>query len=334
MEGWTVPQLQTYFDQQGWFPTEQVVGLVELTGGVSSLIYRVQLTHTDVILKQPLPTLKTTERWDADPGRASNEVRGLQAAQSSLPAGSSPSLYHFDDTRNVVIMSALPADAPTWKTQLMLGTVDPNRATEAGTLLGKLHQASWDSPRWKSYLDEGFRHFTELRLAPYFEFLRDSAPRYSHLVDEVVERLADSRKCIVHGDFSPKNLICLPNGLALLDWEVVHYGNPSFDLGFLTTHLTLKFFYHRVRQGPAEAMADQIRRFWTAYGQQLGPVAPSFADTSPILSALLVARINGKSPVEYLDRSDGERVFTFADRLIAHCPDSVFAYVDLLKESC
>lgn len=49
-------------------------------------------------------------------------------------------------------------------------------------------------------------------------------------------RPATSRKTVVHGDFRNGNLIIGPDGVrAVLDWELVHVGDPIEDLGWLCT---------------------------------------------------------------------------------------------------
>ena len=63
------------------------------------------------------------------------------------------------------------------------------------------------------------------------------------------ERLVTCRSVLVHGDFSPKNLLVSGDRLVIIDCEVAWYGDPAFDLAFLLNHLCLKALYHAPAHG-------------------------------------------------------------------------------------
>ncbi len=82
----------------------------------------------------------------------------------------------------------------------------------------------------------------------------------------------------------------------LLDYEVAHWGNPSFDLGFGLTHFLAKAL-HLPQHGAAFSAA--ARGFWRCYQARVRLPAASRAGAGHHLAAVLLARMDGKSPLEY-----------------------------------
>jgi 5-methylthioribose kinase len=320
-----------YFSDRGWFPGQTVIGVEDVVGGVSNTVLRVTLSDRDVILKQPLPRLRVAEEWLSDIARASNEAAGLRLARCLLPETSSPLLLYEDATDHVLVMEAAPRGIPTWKQRLLGGHVSSRLAAAAGNMLGALHRGSWHNAAFAQQFQEGFRFFVELRLAPYFEFLLARLPQYRQPLEMVMGRLRSERVCLVHGDFSPKNLlVTAPSALMLIDWEVIHFGNPVFDAGFLLTHLTLKTIH--ANRAPLDQLAFLTKDFWVHYAGAMKPLSPEFTDVLPVLGCLLLARVDGKSPAEYL--SADEQAFTrkWAHLLLTTPPGTSQEYVDTLKE--
>jgi 5-methylthioribose kinase len=75
---------------------------------------------------------------------------------------------------------------------------------------------------------------------------------------------------LVHGDFSPKNIIIYQRRLKLLDHEVVHFGDPAFDVGFALTHLLSKAHHQYKERG---LLTDAVVLFWTVYSKEILPLA-------------------------------------------------------------
>jgi 5-methylthioribose kinase len=198
-------------------------------------------------------------------------------------------------------MSAAPPHV-VWKAELLAGRGDPRIAAACGRLLGILHAGTWrDAAIAQSCGDRQF--FAALRLDPYYRRVADVHPELSREIERLIASHDDNRLCLVHGDYSPKNLLVHEAGLTLVDFEVGHYGDPAFDLGFLLTHLVLK----------AVHLADEFERylaltatFWQAYRRELTTAAP-LAERAQLESRAVrnfagcaLARVDGKSPVEYL----------------------------------
>ncbi|HRK74249.1 MAG TPA: phosphotransferase, partial [Rhodothermales bacterium] len=63
--------------------------------------------------------------------------------------------------------------------------------------------------------------------------------------------------CLIMGDLWPASLLVLLNGLAVIDWELSHYGQPSQDIGHFAAHIWM--LYHR-NQNPHFRMS--VQQFW------------------------------------------------------------------------
>jgi aminoglycoside phosphotransferase (APT) family kinase protein len=123
---------------------------------------------------------------------------------------------------------------------------------------------------------------------------------------------------LVHGDFSPKNLLIGPAGPVILDAECAWFGDPAFDLAFVLNHLLLKGAW---RPQWRERYADAFAALAAAYFAHVEWEARVSCDarTAALLPALMLARIDGKSPVEYLaDGAQRDDVRAFARGLLTN----------------
>ncbi len=214
-----------------------------------------------------------------------------------------------------------PAEYPVWKALLQAGAILPRTAADVGDVLGRIHAATAD----RADVAARFRTdaiFHAIRLEPYLvatgRVHSDLAPRFATLV----ETTATTKRVLVHGDFSPKNLLIGNAGPVILDAECAWYGDPAFDLAFVLNHLLLKGAFRpqwRARYVAAyAALADAYlgHVVWEAR-------ANCEARTAALLPGLMLARIDGKSPVEYLTEAtqrDAVRAFARA-LLIDPVPD-------------
>ena len=269
-----------------------------LAGGVSSDIWRVDLPGSSLCVKRALPRLKVAADWQAPVSRNAYEWAWLRFAAQQRPHNVPEPLAH-DPAAGVFAMRFLdPADHPVWKTQLLAGTVDPAVAAQVGSVLAALHQASAGRDDLERAFDSG-PNFHALRLEPY---LIASAERHAELAPALralVERTASTRVALVHGDISPKNILVGPRGPVLLDAECAWYGDPAFDVAFCLNHLLLKGLVLPARR---EALRAAYDAFVAAYfeGAAFEPRPALEARAATLLPGLLLARIDGKSPVEYL----------------------------------
>lgn len=303
----------------------------ELSGGVSNTVMLVQIADqpAPIIVKQALPQLKVKEEWLCDVGRVWREVEVLRTCTELLAqpwnSGSAspsivaetPKLLGEDRESHGYAMTAAPIPHSTWKQELLAGKVSVETAEACGVLLARLHGGSWHRKDLAVSLEDR-QYFDLLRLDPYYRFMaRSRHPELAPQLTSLVEECWSQRHCLVHGDFSPKNLLVAGQKLWLIDFEVGHYGDPAFDLGFFGTHLLLKTLWSGVRGAEYAAL---IRGFWAAYTNTLGQlhqqgIGPSAEEVAQVgirasrhFVACCLARVDGKSPVDYLNAEQQQRV--------------------------
>jgi len=269
-----------------------------LTGGVSALVAVVEGGAPPWIVKTPLGQLTVSDEWVVDRQRGANEAAVMAFLGGRLGPLRTPRLLFFDEA--FVMMGLEFVSPPTWnyKDELLAGRSHVNVARSLGEALGQLHQMS--AP--PALAGTGPRQlFDALRLDPYYRVtaqrrpdLRDDLLR---LVDDTIEQPLRS---LVHGDLSPKNILVTASEPVLLDWEVVHTGDPGFDLGMMTAHYLLKAIFHGARDA-SDDIVEAARQLWSFYD---GPA--SVEQSIRHTGGVMVARLYGKSPVEYL-QDDGVR---------------------------
>src|SRR5262249_15074504 len=138
-----------------------------------------------------------------------------------------------------------------------------------GRLLGTIHRASWQRRDELAAEFDDRSFFESLRVEPYYEYTAAREPDAAVFLAGLVADTRARRLAPVHGDFSPKNVLGHAGRLVLLDHEVIHFGDPAFDVGFGLTHLLAKA--HHVRGG-RDAFAAAARRFAEAYAAELAGV--------------------------------------------------------------
>jgi len=310
-----------YLRTSGRVGAQEPIQVVELPGGVSNVVLLVTLPERGerFALKQARGRLRVKEEWLCSVERIWREVEVLRACagllrkqnttvfQSLLPGV--PALLWEDRANYCYAMAAAPQRNRTWKAMLLSGPskLDPYIAEAWGRLLGCLHAGSWnDAGLAHSLADRTY--FDQLRLDPYYRHAAkahpDLAPQFTTLIDSVWNH----RLCLVHGDCSPKNLLFWRGHVWLIDHEVGHFGDPAFDLGFFLTHLVAKAIHARAACRHYLALAGL---FWRTYREEMAKVVAVdvLADLKRRmmlnLAGCLLARVDGKSPLEYLD--DAER---------------------------
>ncbi|HEX5105806.1 MAG TPA: phosphotransferase [Pirellulaceae bacterium] len=310
----------------------------ELSGGVSNVVLLVELSSRGerFVVKQARGKLRVQEEWLCPIERIWREVETLQICgellkalpqsairnpQSAMMSPPSivaafqsgvPSVLWEDRTNYCFAMTAAPAGHKTWKELLLAGELPLSLgiATGCGEMLAALHAGSWGNAEIAARLDDR-QFFDQLRIDPYYRHVAKVHPDLAPQLQQLIDSVWSHRRCLVHGDFSPKNLLVWQGQTMLIDFEVGHYGDPAFDLGFFLTHLVLKAIWSGARR---ERYLGLATAFWNTYRlrmeQSVSPAEIDDLESRAMfnLAGCLLARIDGKSPVEYLGDTQRQAV--------------------------
>jgi 5-methylthioribose kinase len=302
-----------------------------LGGGISNVVLRVLTPDDCLVLKQPLQKLRVASDWPFDRERVLGEHRCMAYLGDVLRPGEVPRVRYFDPETYVLVMSCAPPGGRLWKEALLAGDVEVGAAELAGDLLGRIHAFAL---RDAALIQEAFASQTVLvqgRVDPYHRTTADRHPELAELIHAEVDRLLATRRTLTLGDFCPKNSFVYRDRMLALDFEVAHWGDPGFDVAFCLNHLLLKAL--RFREWSAAYVAA-ARGFWSSYAA----VAPGPEETelsaARELGVLMLARIDGKSPVEYItDEPTKARVRETASRLITARADRLEPVFGIVEQS-
>lgn len=309
-----------------------VLAVRPLAGGVASDIAVVSLPGREVCVKFALPKLKVAEDWRAPVHRNKAEYAWLAAAAASVP-GNVPKLFGWSSADNGFAMEFLSGESVyLWKDALLRSAPDQGEAAAVASGLGRIHAAS-AAPGFDRSPFQNQDDFRALRLEPYLSFTAgkhpDIAPRLIALVDSLYA--ADS--VLVHGDVSPKNILFRDGEPIILDAECATMGDPSFDLAFCLNHLILKALHLPASRN---GLLASVLKFWSVYAPFVDWEDPGVLEAriAALLPALMLARVDGKSPVEYLSDDSRLHVRTLAVPLIARPVQSLPDLVGVIAEDC
>jgi tRNA A-37 threonylcarbamoyl transferase component Bud32 len=315
--------LERYLAQRGYALEESRI----LTGGVSNNSVLVRLRDgSSIVVKQAREQLKSAAEWKSDPRRIRQEALAMEWLSRWTPTGSIPRLLFLDKANHILAMDAVPEPHHEWKRLLLSGRIDMDHFSKFGELLAAIHRGSYLERREVEPLFRDQSFFFSLRLEPYYFHAAKNEPRAAVFLRELVRETQARRVALVHGDYSPKNVLVRGDQLVLLDHEAANFGEPAFDAGFALTHflskaLHLPEYRDRLRTG--------AREFWRAYCGCL-PAIPEFADVSERVVrhtlGCLLARVAGKSLLEYLTPQERDR----QRAIVLSCMEKVPANVENL----
>jgi 5-methylthioribose kinase len=289
----------------------------ELAGGVSNMVLLVERPDqpgAEFVLKQARAQLRTSQPWFSSVERAWREADVLRicgqlleqpaerVASGARLSAQTPRIVFEDRDNCLFAITAAPRPNRTWKEDLLSGQTDPLVAAACGQLLGMLHAGSWHDPEIAGRIGDRTL-FQELRVSPYYRTLAATRDDARAPLERLIDSLEGNLCSLVHADFSPKNLLLSSAGLLMVDFETGHYGDPAFDLGFFLSHLVLKACHQIPRHAAYLTLSETFRQ---AYNGAIEDKI-SLAERNDLWSRAIQhfsgcawARLDGKSPVEYL----------------------------------
>ena len=286
----------------------------ELTGGVSNVVLAVKAGAKDLVLKQALPQLKVAAVWKADQRRAIVEANGMKLLHSITP-DSVPDLVDFDPEEFTLTMERLPRECTVWKSDLLDGVIKPSIGADLGSILATWHNFGADNKVARdAYMEDSL--FDQLRVTPFYRAVAKVNPPLDARIQELITEISTEKITLVHGDFSPKNIMISGSDKPIvLDFEVMHTGNPVFDLGFVSAHLLCK--YLRTEDlAQRSLLRETAIAFINSYAQTCDiDVAKSLPHHVAVIA---LARVEGVSPVNYLDEGGKTRVQSVTKAALAN----------------
>jgi 5-methylthioribose kinase len=300
-----IDELIRYLRDSNRIASNETPSIQILTGGVSNKTLLVKRSGGDSwVVKQALPKLRVPSDWFSDPERIQVEANGLRYLPRVAPEGSITPLIFEDRSQRLLAMAAVPQPHQNWKERLLRGQVELEHFRQFAEIIGSIHRESTRFRPEFAALFAAKDYFQTLRLEPYYERTAAVVPEAAQFLNELVQSTLCRSDALVHGDASPKNVLIHNNRLVLLDHEVLHFGDPSFDIGFSLTHFLSKALH---LPGHRHQLSAAAQLFWKAYCAKVRDM-PWFAELEARAPkhtlASLLARVCGKSPLEYLGKQE------------------------------
>ena len=283
-------------------------------GGVSGTVVYLKVDGKEMIVKQALAQLKTKETWLCDPNRMFTEQESNRIYHEILPTAS-PEVYFYDGDNYIYCREAIPDGCDMWKSDLMTGKLDFECARKSIEILALVHNHCSRDKRVAEIFDNK-DIFYSLRISPYLEFTSAKHPALESIFTQYSKKLMDSKLTLIHGDFSPKNIMVNGRDISVLDFEVAHYGHPMFDMAFFANHFVLKSIRFPELK---DAFLNMLLYMCHIYFKNIDftDAKELELDSVRLLALLMLARVDGKSPVEYIKEDEMKEVVrTIAYKII------------------
>ena len=325
------PTLIHSLERAGLLRLDEAHGFERLVGGVSSDIWKVTTSERTFCVKRALSQLRVAANWQAPVERNQYEVAWFEVVQGILP-DAVPSILYHDAQAMLCAMEYLdPEQHRVWKRELQEGRANPDDAGAVGSSLGRIHAATAGRAAVAARFPRS-DIFRSIRLEPYLEATAARHPDLSTPLQALSQRTDATRTVMIHGDVSPKNILLGPNGPVFLDAECACIGDPAFDIAFCLNHLLLKCLWNpAARSGYFSCFQRMVDDYVSQVDWEL-PAALE-ARAASLLPGLFLGRVDGKSPVEYLqDEAQRNRVRRCARRLLVAPPSRLNAVLCAWQE--
>jgi len=298
-------QLLAYLRATNRIAPDEIPKIEILPGGVSNRTVLVERASGESwVLKQALAKLRVKVDWFSDPARVHREALGLKWLEKLAPPGTITPLVFEDQENHLLAMQAVPRPHENWKTMMLRGDVRTEHVEQFATILATIHLHADAAAVAIPFDDRSF--FESLRLEPYYGYAAQQVPEARKFLEKLIIDTRGFRWTLVHGDYSPKNILIHNGRLVLLDHEVIHWGDGAFDVGFALAHLLSKG--HHLESGIPFTKA--AISFFVNYDMFRGVKEGDAGNERMVIRhtlGCLLARAAGRSPMEYLDEPQRDR---------------------------
>ena len=322
--------LEKYLLNKNVISKEEGYTIKYCSGGVSGSVAFVYAGKKPMIVKQALAQLKVKETWLCDPNRMNIEQESNRIYHDIMPT-CTPEVYFYDSDNYIYCREAVPENCTMWKEDLMSGLLDYECARKVIEALLLVHEKCSINEKIKeTFASKDI--FYNLRISPYIEFVLKKYPELTDHAKPLVSALMDSEITLIHGDFSPKNIMINGREISILDFEVAHFGHPMFDLAFFCNHFILKAIKHKQW---SDSFLNMLTYMMDIYFNGISYMDKVELETQfvKLLSLMMLARVDGKSPVEYLtEDSDKEFVRKCAFSMIKENITTYKNTVSIIKQ--
>ena len=292
------PDIFAWLRQAGLADADERPSMAALTGGVSSDVFLVDLRRGPVCVKRAIAQLRVSSDWRVPVARSDYEVAWLRTVRS-LDGPIVPEVLAHDPEASRFAMTWFPPDRySVWKSELACGHVSPEFAARVGSGLVAIHARTAGSPEISAKFATDDL-FDALRIEPYLRYTAAVHTDLASRLEGIASEALAHKLVLVHGDVSPKNILVGPDGPVFLDAECAWFGDPAFDIAFCCTHLLLKALWLPAYRSQLLGACEALRESYFA-GVRWEAASALDARAGSLLAALLLARVDGKSPVEYL----------------------------------
>lgn len=305
--------LEKYLLERGVIDRKAGYSFKYCGGGVSCTVAFVYAGDKPMIVKQGLAQLKVKDEWLCDPNRMNIEYESNRVYHRLVP-DAAPEVYFYDPDNYVYGREAVPEDWRMWKADLLGGLLDFEAARKAIRAMSEVHRrCAFDPAVQAAFQDKDI--FYNLRVSPYLEFVLGKYPDLEGFMRPVIRLLMDSAITLVHGDFSPKNIMTKDRRISILDYEVAHFGHPAFDLAFFSTHFVLKAV--KSKQW-AVSYLNMLSDMMDLYFDKVDfmPASELESAYTRVWALIILARVDGKSPAEYITEEEDKALLRRISRTI------------------
>lgn len=322
-----------YLREHHLIDSDETPAIEILQGGVSNRTVLVEpRSKPAFVVKQALAKLRVAVDWYSDPGRIHREALALRFLEKIAPPSTITPLLFEDTNAHIIAMEAVPRGHSNWKTLLLHEGPRREHVMTFARVLAAIHSRSnADAEIFR----ETFRDrtwFESLRLEPYYEYSAKQVPAAQQFLQGLLEETRETQLALVHGDYSPKNILIYEDRFVLIDHEVAHFGDPAFDVGFSLTHLLSKAHHCLDKRA---MFLTSAKLYVSCYLELIRecPFLEGFEGrASRHTLACLLARVDGRSPLEYLTETERRNQRQVAVSLMRNQPSTLVQLIELFEE--